>query len=609
MLKQGAIKRLAIALLISAALALLFSTKLVVSIANNISDALYQTPGAPSDEIILIGMDEDAIEAYGSTPWPRDIIAASIEYLNEDPQRRPAVIGIDTLFTGESDSLENDERLADAAAEYGNVVTATSATFESTIVTQSDGTFYIDDYHISLYEEPYSELLKVTTQGHVNAMADTDGILRHAVWQIDVPDGRQIPSFHGAIYELYMQHIGQSTYSTPHTDPRHRWYLPFGSAPFAYDDGFSVTQLVNKELDPDIFAGKIVLIGPYASGMSDEYQTSIDHAVKMYGVEYQANAIAALLSGETKKEILLMPQLIFAFFVCFFCVLWFNKKSMVASLIMWLSISIGFVLLCLLAWQMGFVLQAMYVPVTATICFILSVAENYAVAAFEKRKISNTFKRYVAPEIVAELLKGEPEALSLGGKTENIAVLMVDVRGFTSMAENLEPEEVVEIINMYLTMTSKCIFKNGGTLDKYIGDSTMAFWGAPLKQDDIVFKAVNAALDMISEAEKLGKEIFEKHGQYLQFGIGINYGPAVVGNVGSNVRMDYTAIGNTVNVAARLENNAPPGCIYASKAVRDEVLGRIEFMPIGKTIKLKGMHKTLEIFKIEGLLKPPIRKE
>ena len=123
-------------------------------------------------------------------------------------------------------------------------------------------------------------------------------------------------------------------------------------------------------------------------------------------------------------------------------------------------------------------------------------AMNYIHSALEKRRVTATFKRYVAPEIVNEILKEGSEALELGGKLTNIAVLFVDVRGFTTMSERLQPKQVVEILNRYLTLISDCILKNGGTLDKFVGDAAMAFWGAPLPGEDYVMHAARAAMDM-----------------------------------------------------------------------------------------------------------------
>jgi len=194
------------------------------------------------------------------------------------------------------------------------------------------------------------------------------------------------------------------------------------------------------------------------------------------------------------------------------------------------------------------------------------------------------------------------ESLGLGGRLTRVAVLFVDIRGFTSMSEVLSPQEVVEILNRYLTLTSDCIFKNHGTLDKFVGDCTMAFWGAPLPQDDYVMKAVRCAMDMVEGSKALSEELLQRFGRTVSFGIGINVGDAVIGNIGSPRRMDYTAIGDTVNTASRLESNAPAGTIYISRSVADELEGRIRYTSLGDSIKLKGKKEGFEVLRLEGIL-------
>ena len=275
---------------------------------------------------------------------------------------------------------------------------------------------------------------------------------------------------------------------------------------------------------------------------------------------------------------------------------------MLPATLAWLG-SVGiFVALCLFANSRGIILSPLYVLACITILYIVGVAFNYIRAALEKRRVTSTFQRYVAPEIVHELLEEGGEATELGGRECEIAVLFVDIRGFTTMSEKLEPARVVEILNEYLTLTTDCVFKNHGTLDKFVGDCTMAFWGAPLPQEDCIFKAVKAGFDMIEGAKSLSQELKERYGETVDFGVGVNFGKAVVGNIGAKNRMDYTAIGDTVNTAARLEANAPGGKIYVSRAVADALQGRVRFESLGDTIQLKGKAAGFEILSAVELL-------
>lgn len=568
-----------------------------------VSDGLYQQPSALGDEIVLINIDQRALEEFGPFPWSREILTTALEYLNADPNSRPAVIGVDVLFAGETDP-QGDARLVAVAGSYDNVVTATAATFGTDLVTSSEDAPYMDDYAVLAYDEPFPALKEVTTQGHINAMLDYDGILRHAIWQVDLPNGDSIPSFHQQIYKKYMLSIGEEGTSLPPTDIRHRWYVPMQGTPGAFDNSFSVKDLVLGDLPRDFFADKIVLIGPYAAGMQDSFPTSIDHATLMYGIEFQANAIQALINGALPQEVTETPQLVVLFLLSFLALLWFKERKMLSATILWLALCGGWIALCVSAFSSGYVLYVLYVPLAITICYVVTVARNYIHAATEKRRITTTFQRYVAPEIVTELLKGDPATLELGGKLTDIAVLFVDLRGFTTMSEGLDPATVVEIINRYLTLTSDCILQNNGTLDKFVGDCTMAFWGAPLPQEDCIFKAVKTALAMVEGAAPLSAALQEHFGRSVDFGIGVHFGPAVVGNIGSPSRMDYTAIGDTVNTAARLESNAPGGKILVSHVVADALKDRIAFTSLGDTIRLKGKSQGFEILQVEGFIEP-----
>jgi len=177
----------------------------------------------------------------------------------------------------------------------------------------------------------------------------------------------------------------------------------------------------------------------------------------------------------------------------------------------------------------------------------------------------------------------------------------VDIRGFTPMSEGLEPEQVVEILNEYLALTTAAIFKNGGTLDKFIGDATMAVFNAPFNLDDYVYRAVCTARDIAAGSEELRRKLQERFGKTVSFGIGVNCGEAVVGNIGCDVRMDYTAIGDTVNTAARLESNAGRGQILISRNVYEAVRDRVRVTEIG-AIPLKGKSKEVFVYQLDEVI-------
>ncbi len=570
------------------------------SIANRVSDEIYQTHKTPNSEIVIIGMDEKAQDTYGAMPWPRDIMAAAITALTQDEEYKPAVIGIDTLYTNEG-SQESDAKLLEAIENAGNVITSTNITFGNKLVTLDDGTFYMSDYAVLLVEEPFSDLEKITRSGHINAMLDTDGILRHVLGGVELPDGSVYPSFNQVIYDEYLKFLGEEEINIPRTDSKGRWYLSFSSYPGSYNDGYSIVDLVEGNLSKELFKDKIVLIGPYALGMHDEYLTAIDHASKMFGVEYQANAIAAMINDDLKIEILTEARDFAIFIISFMILFYFHEKRIVKLTISWLVISILWVAICLGLWNLGYVVQIFYVLVALMICYVIAVGFNYLKSSIEKNEITKAFKRYVAPQLVSKLLETESFNTQIGGKTTTIAVLFADIRGFTPLSEKLSSTEISNILNRYLSMMSECVFKYGGTLDKFMGDCAMAFWGAPLEDEESALKSVKASIEMLKKAKELEEEIFNKYNHRICIGIGINYGQAVVGNFGSENRMDYTAIGDTVNVASRLESNAYDNILVSGEMVK-ELEGKALFSKIEEDIVLKGKTQKVEIYKVEKLL-------
>jgi len=252
-----------------------------------------------------------------------------------------------------------------------------------------------------------------------------------------------------------------------------------------------------------------------------------------------------------------------------------------------------------LLYSRGFAVGMVELPLVMTVIYPYQVIAGYLGEVLKRRKVMNAFKKYVAPQVVEEISKKGDFQMVLGGENRHIAVLFVDIRGFTPMSESLQPEQVVEILNEYLTLTTTAIFKNGGTLDKFIGDATMAVFNAPFDLDDYIYRAVCTALDIAAGSDELEKNLMQRFGKSVSFGIGVNCGPAVVGNIGCDFRMDYTAIGDTVNTAARLESNARRGQILISSEVYDAVKDRIEATRIG-VIPLKGKKDGALVYEVHG---------
>ena len=570
-----------------------------------IQDYVFQQPKAVTGNVVVIGIDDDSLEELGAyNTWDRGNMAAALSELAQDKDNLPAVVAIDTLYTGTT-AAKQDDSLVSAVAGLPKVITATAGVFGSQYIQNDDGKTDLAEHRVITYNEPYEALKNVSVQGHINAMYDLDGVLRHALLYIDVPkengDTQRVFSMAYEAARAYLEQNGK-TLKLPKTDSRGHYYLSYSATPGTYDDGYNIADLIRGDVPSDYYAGKIVLIGPYSVGLQDEYFTTIDRARKMYGVEVQANAIEAFLRHDYKFEMSDELQALITLLLCAALLSLFLKLKLVPSGIIMTVIGAATFAGAYVFYDNGLIVHPLWFPLGTLVMYVVAVGIKYFRSAIEKMKITRTFERYVAPEIVDEILKEGVDNLSLGGKTCDIAVLFVDVRGFTTMSEHLSPEKVVYVLNKYLTMASDCVERNKGTLDKFVGDAMMAFWGAPIPQENAVYNSVKTAMEIIDGASKVSNELKEEIGVELQVGIGINYGPAVVGNMGAEKHMDYTAIGDTVNTAARLESNAPAGTLYVSRAVADRLGSKIRYTSLGSSIRLKGKAEGFEVLKVEELL-------
>ena len=567
-------------------------------LSNQVNDLIYQRGDIPSGEVSLLQIDEHSLQELGPyNTWTRDYVAEAIEMLNADADTAPDVIGVDILYIGNTNE-ESDAHLVEAASIEDNVVFGSFINTDM-VLTEEDGVFSMEEA-VTLYEEPFEELKAVSDVGFVNGFLDKDGVVRHSIQNFQLEDGRTVPSLASAIYRKYAEKNGLEIADNIITNERGYYYVNFTGAPGDYSDSFSLSDYIQGEIPTEYFTGGIVLIGPYAEAMMDSYTTPVDKSSPMYGMEVHANLVENYLNGDFKREVKDGVQLIVLIVAVMLAVIMCFGSKLRGSIIYSCFTVIGYPLACIWMYRVGYVLDVLYVPVAAVIVMVVNIVRHYLVAARDKHRVEKTFKRYVAPEIVDQITETGLDNIKLGGEAVECAILFVDIRGFTTMSEALEPEQVVSILNKYLELTSESIFKYGGTLDKFIGDATMAIFGAPLPQEDYIYNAVRAAWNMIEESKALAKELEEEFGRAVSFGVGVHCGKAVVGNIGTSRRMDYTAIGDTVNTAARLEANAPKNTVYISKKVVDAIGDRVTVQSIGN-LPLKGKSEELEVFKLVGI--------
>ncbi len=562
-----------------------------------VEDNLYHHPGKVNSNIKIIKIDDKTMNQMGDfSTWNRDVYTKLVETICVSEDICPAVIGFDILFSSEKNA-EYDKAFADACAKYDNVVTGFSYVFTKEVTSDEDGNIVANGMAVKEKVTPYKALKDATTQGFANALMDEDdSIIRSSFLYFDEKDGTRTKSFSSAIYEKYMESQGkEAIYPTDKSGMTFR----YSGKPTEYEN-ISLVDVLNGVVPAEAFNNCIVLVGAYAAGMMDAYFVPVDRSTQMYGVEIHANVIQALLEQKTLTAVPEIADGIIALVIVVALVLICEKLSVLKVVAVCLSTIIVKLIAGFVLFNFGYTSNVLVIPVMAALIGIYYIGLHYYRARAAKKSIEKAFSKYVAPQVVDEIAKDGTYELKLGGENRNVAVLFVDIRGFTPLSESLEPEQVVDILNGYLELTTASIFRHGGTLDKFIGDATMAVFNAPFDTEDYIYKAILTAWDIVQGGNRIEKEYLERYGKHVGFGVGVNCGPAVVGNIGCDFRMDYTAIGDTVNTAARLEANAPRGTVYISEYVYEQLKNRVTVEEVGE-IPLKGKSKGVFVYSVTGV--------
>jgi adenylate cyclase len=361
---------------------------------------------------------------------------------------------------------------------------------------------------------------------------------------------------------------------------------------------YSYVDVLNNRIDLSIFKNKIVLIGATASDLHDEQMTPISMGQPLPGVEIHANAISTILNNkflvaENKTTAILIILLIGILTGLLFP--WLKGwKSLILTII---SI-VGYYFMVAFYFEKGLILDAVFPPFTLILSYTAISLYQYMSVEKEKRQIKTAFSQYVEPTIINEILK-DPSKLKLGGEKKELTIFFSDIKNFTTISEVLKPEILVTLLNEYFTEMANIILKNKGVVDKYIGDSIMVIWGAPLELENHAFFACKTALEMKNRLTELRKQWKTKNLPELEMRIGINTGKVVVGNMGSDKRFDYTVMGDPVNLASRLEGlNKEYGTeIIISRFTYEKVKNDFLCRPLG-TVQVKGKKEPVEIYEL-----------
>jgi adenylate cyclase len=375
---------------------------------------------------------------------------------------------------------------------------------------------------------------------------------------------------------------------------------------------FSYADILAGKYPAADFKDKIVLVGNTSPLVQDDFRTPFSSSnlvltgkLPTPGVEVHANAVKTILDGVPYQRAAKRINLLLLFLAGLFTAGILTWRGPWKGLFMLLVLTAAFSLIVYLLWLKYHLWLNLAAPGTMILLLYTSMTlQSFTAAEMERRRTRAMFGRYVSPAVMEELMKN-PDLASLGGQRREVTVLFADIRGFTSYSENKPPEEVVSRLNAYLDEMTVVIFRHGGTLDKYLGDGLMAVFGVPLVLDRHAAKAVSCALEMQRAVDKLNEK-WQAEGQPpLQIGIGINSGSVLVGNVGSQERMDYTVIGEDVNLASRLESlNKEYGTdIIISGQTRDLLTGEApEEMVLHDLglVQVRGLEKSVQIYSVQA---------
>jgi adenylate cyclase len=547
----------------------------IETLEENLYDYRFKIRGpvTPPENIVIAAIDEKSLGNLGRWPWNRDKIAHLVKRLTEEGAE---IIVFDIFFF---EKEKNDILLGQAIQKAGNVVLPLVFEFDRAS-TIPDNEFLLDSAlrsvtnaeRLNQYSPitakrvliPVPEVIRDTMAlGHINMFPDHDGTLRWEAMAIEY-QGYLFPSIDlqaSAIY-LGIPHEKIILRATEGVQLGEKRKIPtdkYGRNLINYYGSwqtfkhFSISDILEGQIKPGDFQGKIVLIGATAVGIYDLRVTPFSAA--MPGVEKHANVIASIIENRFLKRVpfsanlilLLVSGLLFSFLMT-------RLRSLGAlfttGLFLFLILGSGYFLFA----HQGLWINIAYPSMNILFLFIFVTVYNYAIEERTARKIRAMFSSYATEKVVSELIKN-PDMAKLGGERREMTILFSDVVGFTTFSEKHTPEEVVAILNEYLGSMTDVIFRWEGTLDKFVGDAIVAFWGAPMRQENHAELALRCALDMVKKLEGLQQKWQSEGRPVLDSGIGINTGEVLVGNIGAEgKKMEYTVIGDHVNLCSRVES-------------------------------------------------------
>ena len=615
-------------------------------------------PESVSKDIVLVEIDDGSLQVLeplvGRWPWPRALHAMLVDYLGRG---NPKAIVIDVgfwekeregrySFLGEEITGEQSDRaLAEALQRTGDVIALADAANQGQYPVDENGKpltreWSAPPYRLgdaiqerALIQPPYEELAAASARLGSNFLAlDEDGSARriapfirrgdrylpslgmaaalHALdikpEEVALEDGhlrvrdRRIPLVatrargDDGVWRLYPTMM--INYRAPAAIGGERPYKSYSVSDLLRSQG-QIIEGARPDVDPSQFTDKIVFIGTSAAGLHDVFQTPFGEGV-MPGIQLHATVADSVLSNRFIRRAPDMYRILavigstvaIGLMAAF---LSFNIGSAIT-----VAIALAWMWLAVAAFRDGLWLNLFQPVLGMAIALFGGTTYRYFVEDSEKRKVKKLFGRYVSKDVYNQLLE-HPDRAELGGKRREMSVLFSDIRGFTTVTEKGNPEELVSQLNEYFSRMVDIVFRHQGTVDKFVGDMVMALFGAPLDDAKHADHAVTAAVDMVRELGELNRKWATEGRAQLDIGVGINSGDMIAGNIGSSSIMSYTVIGDNVNLGSRLEslNKDYKTRIIISDATRARLAGTYDIRPLGDVV-VKGKTKPVAIFEL-----------
>lgn len=601
--------------------------------------------------VAILDVDDRSLTEVGQWPWPRTEIAAMTEkamqagavalafdiIFSEPDRLSPERIAEDNpdlpaqIRTDLSELPSNDAQLAEAFARSRVVVGQTSV--RNAGAGGGNATQPLDVPHAVIGPDPRPFMLRfphllqnldelenaATGHGVFTVIPDPDGVYRRVPIVMYVQDKYRL----GLSIELLRVATGGEAFAIRSNAAGIDGVVVARQLIQTQQDGtvwnnfspsdpgrfVSATDLLNDRVPPDRLAGHLVLVGTSAIGLEDFRPTPL--GVPMAGVEIHAQVLENILN----KSLLTRPN-----YAIGMELVWIAAMSLLVIALAPI-LPARLLIVATLALVSGYLLFTYYLfvrngqlidptmPVIATVVSAMLMSSvNYIREEVQRRQIRSAFGQYVSPDLVAELADN-PDRLKLGGERRELTLLFTDVRGFTTISEAFadDPAGLTQLMNRFLTVMSDAVMDHGGTIDKYMGDAVMAFWNAPVDEADHARLACTAALDMLARIERLNAELLQKGGgadvkvPEIDIGIGLNTGQCVVGNMGSDKRFDYSALGDAVNLASRLEGQTKAYAVSIIIGSQTESLVRHDFALLElDLIRVKGKTVPEQIYALLG---------